>query len=510
MGFFWSLYLLDHGLATSAPGASGAVQRYLDFDPDRIADAVSGLAGMLAAVFGIVVTVVSIVVQLAANRFTGVVRLFLRDRVHLGVMAYYVVACIYGVWLSVSLQPDYVPRVALVVMLLATTVGLVLLAPYFGYVFEFLEPGNLIRHIQRDASRAVEKALTTDVDDELEESQTRVVATLEELTDIANRSLLVKDKMVASAAVDALHGMVLSYWAMFAREQPGARRAAWLHGGKAMSDNPSIVALDPYARKKLQDEGFWFEWKVLRQYLTIFNEALSTHSELANLIAINTRHLSEVAAGEPRPGLLTLLMRFMNSYMRAALNQRDVRTAYHVLNQYRLYVESLMSEEHSQLVGRGVRYMAYYGQVALDAGLPFVTETVAYDLAGLGEHAARLQWPETPELVASLIALGEGESHGDARLKRTTGALPLGVCKAQLKLVLSLQVLGATEWAEPLIERLQLEAQRTLKTVQRELDEATDEVFWEITDRGRHLDFLAPAERKLLSPLISQLLGGRR
>ena len=39
---------------------------------------------MIAAVFGIVITVVSIIVQLSADRYTGVARMFLRDRVNLG------------------------------------------------------------------------------------------------------------------------------------------------------------------------------------------------------------------------------------------------------------------------------------------------------------------------------------------------------------------------------------------------------------------------------------------
>ena len=59
---------------------------------------------MIAAVLGIVITVVSIIVQLSAERYTGVARMFFRDRTNIAVMAYYVVTCVCGVWLSVSLQ----------------------------------------------------------------------------------------------------------------------------------------------------------------------------------------------------------------------------------------------------------------------------------------------------------------------------------------------------------------------------------------------------------------------
>src|SRR5678816_2327746 len=84
---FWGLYAFDHASHDRAAGSSFA--RYLDFDPNNTSDAVSALAGMNAAVFGIVITVVSIIVQLSADRYTGVARMFFGDRVNLGVAAYY-------------------------------------------------------------------------------------------------------------------------------------------------------------------------------------------------------------------------------------------------------------------------------------------------------------------------------------------------------------------------------------------------------------------------------------
>ena len=149
LALFWVFYSIDFFRAPRQSG--GPVDRYLSFDAEHITDAVSTLAGMTAAVFGIVITVVSIVVQLSAERYTGVARMFLRDRVNITVAAYYVICCVCGVWLSVSLQQGFVPRITLVAMMLATTGGLVLMAPYFGYVFWFLEPNNIIARIRREA-----------------------------------------------------------------------------------------------------------------------------------------------------------------------------------------------------------------------------------------------------------------------------------------------------------------------------------------------------------------------
>src|SRR5690606_4406105 len=122
---FWGLYALDFYLlgAGGRPGGH-PLAAFFEFDPGSLTAAVSSLATMTAAVFGIVITVVSIIVQLSAERYTGVARMFLRDRVNLSVMAYYVVACVCGVSLSVALHHAFVPQMSLVVLLVATAFGL--------------------------------------------------------------------------------------------------------------------------------------------------------------------------------------------------------------------------------------------------------------------------------------------------------------------------------------------------------------------------------------------------
>jgi hypothetical protein len=75
LAIFGAFYLVDYYLTSPPPAPTEhALWHYLDFDPDHITDATSSLAAMVAAVFGIVITVVSIIVQLSADRYTGVAR----------------------------------------------------------------------------------------------------------------------------------------------------------------------------------------------------------------------------------------------------------------------------------------------------------------------------------------------------------------------------------------------------------------------------------------------------
>src|SRR4051794_10306872 len=159
---FASLYTLDHHVTggISNPNPDSAVGRYVRFEPTLISDALSGLAAMTAAVLGIVITVVSLLVQLTSARYTGVAQMFLRDRTNVTVMAYYVVTCVVGVALSLSLHSDFVPRAAVLTMMFACALGLVIMLPYFAYVFRFLEPVNLVARIEAEAAADVRTAAT--------------------------------------------------------------------------------------------------------------------------------------------------------------------------------------------------------------------------------------------------------------------------------------------------------------------------------------------------------------
>ncbi|HSC88412.1 MAG TPA: DUF2254 family protein, partial [Polyangiaceae bacterium] len=330
---FWGLYLFDyfwadHWVAAGPP--EGPLARYFHFAPGSIGDALGSLTGIVAAVLGIIITVVSIIVQLSAARFAGVTRMFLRDRVTLTVIGYYVVVCSIGVWLSVALQADYVPRTALVVMLSLTTASVVIMVPYFGYVFQFLEPMNIIARIR---SLALHAATRGTVEADAQRSsllQEQTLSALEELTDIASASISGKDKIIASGAVDAIKDLTIRYAARKATAQP-----QWFRIQGGIAKNPDFVAMDPESLADLEQRRGWVEWKAMRQYLGIYNEALGGMRDINYLIAIDTRYIGEVAAQHGDDELIRLVYRFMNSYLRATLNARDVRTAYNVLNQYR-------------------------------------------------------------------------------------------------------------------------------------------------------------------------------
>ena len=493
---FALFYLLDYFMTGggSMVSPAGPIERYATFEPSMITDALPSLAGMIAAVLGIVITVVSILVQLSSERYTGVARMFLRDRVNLAVMAYFVIACVCGVWLSLSVHPDFVPRAAVLVMIAATTFGLVVMLPYFAYVFRFLEPERIIWRIREQAVTVVERGATARDIVTVTASQAPALAAMEELTDITSNSISGKDKIIASRAVDAIKDFVLDYLEVKNRAHP-----VWFKIGDGIRDNPDVVAMDPESLRDLEQRRTWIEWKALRQYLGLYSEAHGQMPDINYLIAIDTRYIGEAAASRGDRELVVLVYRFMNSYMRATLNARAVRTAYNILNQYRLLVEAMLRAGRDGDGLEGARHMIYYGRTSYEMQLGFVTETVAYDMSALCEHAHALGSPAEDDLLTLLLALDQ-----EVRQKRQEASLQ-GVRKAQVKLACYYLSVGAENRARRIADDMSNESAERLCSIRDQLQAVETKDFWEIIDRGRNFEYMPSHQRGELARFFSWL-----
>jgi hypothetical protein len=485
---FSLLYALDHHATGGATQPSdGALLRFLFFDPAHITDAVPALGGMIAAVLGIVITVVSIVVQLSADRYHGVATMFLRDRTNLGVMGFYVTTCVCGVLVSLSLRAEYVPRATVLGMMAATTVGLVLMAPYFAYVFWFLEPTNIISRIRKEALQMVDIGSNTSSRESCEDAQARVVASMEELTDLSSNSISGKDKIIASRAVDALKDFAVDYVPLKLEASD-----AWFELGAGIRENPDFVAMEPESRVDLVARRTWVEWKAMRQYLGIYNEALRVMPDINYLIAIDTRYIGEAAAEADDEELIELVFRFMNSYLRATINAKNVRTAYNVLNQYRQLVESMLRTGHDKAAAAAVQHMKYYGHVSYDMKLSFVTETVAYDMGTLCEVAHELQSAVEGKMLETFLDLDR------ATARRTQEQALKGVRKAQVKLAAYYLDADEREHAREIFRDMENDPPERLKSIRDELEAVDTKDFWEIIDRGRNFEFMPPPQKQAM------------
>ncbi len=156
----------------SPPGHSLGPHEWLaSLDADRAANLLGVAAQLVAGVLAIVITVAAIVVELAANRYTSrITQLFVREPVNFLLMGLYVVTTLLCLWLSAvpaldADAPSRVPRAGLVIGLALVSVCLAALLPYFGFLFRFLEPTNVISRIRGLAVESIQRAHTRSVPD---------------------------------------------------------------------------------------------------------------------------------------------------------------------------------------------------------------------------------------------------------------------------------------------------------------------------------------------------------
>jgi hypothetical protein len=231
----------------------------------------------------------------------------------------------------------------------------------------------------------------------------------------------------------------------------------------------------------------------MRQYLGIYSEALATMPDINYLIAIDTRYLGEAAAEAKDDELIELVFRFMNSYLRATLNAKNVRTAYNVLNQYRQLVEAMMKSGHGKAACAAVEHMKYYGHVSYDMKLSFVTETVAYDMGTLCEVAHALDLEEQDTLLEAFLELDRSTS------RRTQERALMGVRKAQVKLAAYYLLAEERDKARLIFRDMEHDPPERLASIRQELERVETKDFWEIIDRGRNFEFMPKAQREAMA-----------
>jgi len=187
-------------------------------------------------------------------------------------------------------------------------------------------------------------------------------------------------------------------------------------------------------------------------------------------------------------------VKFMNTYLRAALNARDVRTAYNVLNQYRQLAESLLAARSAWPQGVLVEiagHFKYYARLAHGIGLAFVTETAAYDMCALCEMASALEAQCHDRLLGVFLEIDrEPETQAQAEEHALRG-----VRKAQAKLASYYLLHNQSARARRIYDDMASEAPERLRSIRDEMLAITSKDFWEVVDRGTNFDYL-PDDRK--------------
>jgi len=454
---------------------------------DAAGETLSNAGEIVAAVLAIAITVVAIVVELAANRYTHrITELFVAEPINFLVTGFFVVTAVQALLVRLLFDLEspepFIPRWGVAVSVGMLAFCLLILLPYFAFVFAFLNPVHIVDRIRGDTLRRIRTGLRRGLP--AERRQQEAIRGIEQLADVALNAMENKDKGVSMASVDALESMLREYQTI----RP-TLDDEWFQVRGELAHNPDFVSMAADVLDDVSRRRVWLEMKIFRQFQTLYNEALNRMRDINYVVAIHTRRTAETALRSGNEELVVLTLKFFNTYLRATINAHDVRTAYNVLNQLRLLAEAALDHGRGERAVEIAGYFKYYGLVAYHANLPFILETVAYDLCELNELAYDRGSPASRALLRVFL---EVDKEGEGEVQET--ALR-GVRKAQVKLATHFLLTGDDELAREIYRDMASERPERLASIRDELNGVTSPEFWEISDRGVNFEYLPPKQR---------------
>ncbi len=469
-------------------------------DASRI---MGGTGEVIAAILGIVITVASIIVQLAATRYTPrITEMFFRDFTNRAVIGFFVISAIFSLWVNYGIRSldtadaSFVPRYGVIAVLAMLTLNLLMMAPYFAFVFDFLEPDKIVMRIR---AAGVEDALHRsrgETEEAIDDRRMKALSALEQLADIALNAIQQKDKGIASYTVDSISELVVAYM-----PHKGSIDQRWFSIRGRLLNDPDFVSMNEVALGRISNDHTWLEYKALRQFLMVFREALTLMPDIINRIAIDTRYIGKAALVANDKAALAGVIKFFNTYMRRSLNARDIPAAYNCLNQYRYLAEEILRQGWSEEALRVANHFKYYAQTAQTMKLAFITETVAFDLCTLNELAYDLGANARDALLRVFLEVDK-ETDADQQEQSLRG-----VRKAQVKLATYYLFKGETELAQLIHRDMRDERRDRLRSIKQEMLGVTSNEFWEINERGVVFEYIEPDRRACLNQFFDWFPG---
>jgi hypothetical protein len=210
--------------AQSAPGGQQCTYTaptWIGMDLENWRSVGGYMPEVVFAIVGIALSIVSLILQLSATRYNPfVVELFFRDSVSTFTLHFFVGTSVFCLWINCLLgwtTDNFIPRVSVVVMMIAVTMSSLLIIPFFKYVFAFISPKTQIDIM---VSEALEAALrgyingAANKEGDLLARQTRVLDSMQHLSEYALSAVHQKDAAIAFHCISNMGLVVLEVMRM--------------------------------------------------------------------------------------------------------------------------------------------------------------------------------------------------------------------------------------------------------------------------------------------------------
>ncbi|MCB9640503.1 MAG: DUF2254 domain-containing protein [Myxococcales bacterium] len=439
----------------------------------------------LGVLLAATITLCAIAIPLTANNYTPkLIALFLKNSLNQAMFALLISANILVHLCFVLSGAEHPPVWPLAIAGMMSTTCFLLIIPYAFYVFRDLQPEMIICNIGREIIADLKRVPNLQKKDQIEHIRHRVIQDLKYLSNITLRSIDRHDRDTASFSIDALRCILDHYF-----EQKEKMPLCWFEVQRS-----DFLAHSGEMRRQFQENRTFLEGEVMEEFSMILSSSFRRLDDIIRMLSETMSYIGMQAQKHHLPKVLEMTSLYFNTYLRAAISQRQPSAIYMLVYHYRKLAEALMLANPERSI-KIAFYLDYYGHQAVRSGMVFVANLVAYDLADLTELAYQRHAPCREQLLQHFLQFDDED-----QMRR----LP-GVIKSHIKLGTALLALEAHKEVDAISQALQRIPPDLLQAAFRQMDCVKHSTYWEVTDRRKHNDFIDPLFRPYFDVLRKKL-----
>lgn len=459
---------------------------------DILANTLGAMGEVVTGVLGIEITVIAIIVQLAANKYSSkIMDLTVENKVNFIVIGIFVVTAVNAILVSNTLSETFPTRFSIFFTLTLIIVSLLIVIPHFNYVFNFLRPTNFLGYVKRKVVKSLNDLSSGKIEYSLK-VRDEINNQINFIGDIALNSVYQGDRAVTLQCISILREIVVEYL-NFKRKLP----EEWFKLSGLEYFDPDFSSYSSYVMDRIEENKVLVERKVFGLYELVFNNSRLTLRDVASGVLLNSELIAIAAIRQGDKGALYCAFQYFNSYLRIAIRGKDPRSAFNTLEHYRIVAEELISSQPEE-VEKLEFYFKYYGQEANKNQVLFILETAAHDLCRLNEVAYEKNAPNRKVLLELFLTLDEPIEESNDPNKSTKELSLIGVRIAQVKLAGFYLIHNEIELARRIFDDVKVEPANRIQKIKDIIFNTTQEEFWEVTPRGINFYYVSQRRREAL------------
>jgi len=478
-------------------------------DIGNLTNTLGGLGEVVTAVLGIEITVIAIVVQLAANKYSSkVMDLFVSDRFNVSVISLYVITAINTVLVVNTVNEKSLNLFSVTMTILLIILSLLFVIPHFNYIFRFLNPDNFLKHVSNRAIETLHKIsdrkIGETVSDEkngidkfsIKTEKQKVKSDIDFIGDIALNAVFQGDRAVTLLCLTSLREILNSYYYI----KP-ALPDEWYLITESEKSDPDFSSYSEFVLRNIEKDRVYLERKILSLYEVIFNNSKIKLRDVASGVLLNTQLITKEAITVEDKGSIDNCIKYFNSYLRASIRDKDPRSAFNTLEHYRIIAEDIL-DKYPERAATISRHFKYYGQEANKNQVLFILETAAHDLCRINQVAYEKQAANLEELLDIFLTVDEPAEGSEKEVKSKEASL-IGVRIAQVKLAGFYLLHKEETLARKIYEDMRVEPLDRIKKIESIIYSTEQEEFWEVTPRGVNFYYIDKEVREALRPFFT-------